>query len=532
MRPRPKVKRIKNLSHSRVNGVVNGCPTKLGYESIYEGSGREAEPYWLAGGGAQHYAVEQILKSTVAKRQPLDPKLVDQKLDRWLKHVWAVLMSYRPSRQFSGKINRIMWIPDEEREGLDDKAYQKVVQARMYPYLAKARAGLKSVLLQCTLPSPFLKTGVEVKLDKLLYLDSPTKQGLKIPVFGSIDRVDKRTDKRFIVSDYKSGNFRHYLREQLMANGQLLIYHAAMKFVWNREPVAHYLISLNPSSADLARFGSATLDQPQYKLLAEIRFEDQFPELVRLYDDVWQMIRLLGSEPASREEKKLHQSWVPTSQIGLRAGLHNHVRQGRLIPNISRQCDFCPAKARCQQDNAQDWLEYRDRMRLGNIAEPMPKLSEEFLDPFEELRFARDIFSDLKDEENFRVQVEMFARSRSPLRNYRLKARDWEDMGFFTPKKIKAILSRVPALIPVYNSEPCPCKSTGRVPPFLASKFLELYFEREDFKKVQEAQGKKRSGVGEDRVKELFNSEVVNGLLSQCPIEDCPFAKEKKFKVG
>jgi hypothetical protein len=287
-------------------------------------------------------------------------------------------------------------------------------------------------------------------------------------------------------------------------------------------------VSLNIYKDDVEKYGAKALDLERYRAQAKIRFNEHFPELMREFNDVWAVLNFLAFPPKTVEDQKYMESWRPLSANGWKMGLFYHVAEKRLIPNICRHCGMCPAQSQCQEDNPEDWQEYWRKQKFGNIVENENIIPEDWLDPFEKLD---QPLVEIKKADSDNIQMSFFdnlpeKKTKSPLKNHNLKAKEWKELGFFTAKEWLAILRKMHEIIPVHNGTICPCKKTQRIPAFFLEEARKFFEERENHKQAQEAEGKTRSGKGEDKVKDLFDSEVIRELLKNCPVEGCPFAKK------
>ncbi|HYE22429.1 MAG TPA: PD-(D/E)XK nuclease family protein [Verrucomicrobiae bacterium] len=517
-----------NLSYSRLSSFF-ACAARSGYEGFYDGFKRTASPYWLIGGGAVHYIVGKTLELSVLKGRTLDKDGVEKILRHAKGHLFQVLSGKLPPRGHEDRPSRlqtVMWMGEDERLAMEEDKYQKIVDERMWKYINHALSGIKAVALRCSIKSPFPKTLIDIKLGEAVSITSPRNPLIKIPIWGEIDLLEWHPSGFWIVTDWKTGSFNNFLADDLEGSEQMLIYNMGTRALYGVDPGISYFVSLNVFANDIAKHGAAVLEQERYRVQAKIRFEEQFPELVREMDDVWAVLNYLAYPPLTFEDKREREEWQPSSAKGQRYSLKLHVEQNRLLPNIGRQCGMCPARKQCQEDNSEDWKIYNTRQHLGNVVEPITTLPEDWIEPNyfpldeekSEVRLAEVIA--------FRGQQLRLVGRSSVLKRHTLKAREWDARGFFTIKKMVATLRMMKSLIPLYKGEACPCKKTERLPLFFMPYAYDFYRENEEHKRRQEEQGKTRSGEGSNKVRNLFDSETVRNILKFCPIENCPFANQ------
>ncbi|MDP2735308.1 MAG: PD-(D/E)XK nuclease family protein, partial [bacterium] len=373
------------------------------------------------------------------------------------------------------------------------------------------------------------RTLAGVEFNQRLLLDSPRDVRIKIPVWGEIDILEERSEGGIIITDLKTGNFGSFLQDELEGNEQMLIYWRAVRELYGVDPLITYFVSLSIPSADVDQYGAAALELDQYRVQAKIRFEEHFPELLNEMDDVWAVLTFLSLTSYSEEEWAARDSWEPRSALGLRMGIKRHLAEDRLIPNISRFCAMCPARAQCELDNPEDWRKYAELQKLGNVVDPPCKIPEEWVDPLQgqngHLLNIEETSGATAGPEQLQLYPQRPIAGRSPLRNHTLKAKEWRDLLFFTPKEIIAIVRLMHERIPVCNGQVCPCKRTNRISAAFLTKAAEFFVERETHKQAQEAEGKTRSGTGKDKVKDLYDSQALLEILKDCPVEGCPFAE-------
>lgn len=521
-----------NLSHSRVTGFF-GCPARLGYEGIYDEFRRLSSPYWLPGGAAVHYIVDWMIKKFPAQGKLLLESDIDKVIMRRAKgHIWAVLSGKTPPKGHDDpptRIQSIFWMSEEEKSGYTEAELTKEISERTWRYINKQLNGIRAIALRCTQPSPFIRTipGERFQIE----LTSPRDPEIKIPVWGELDVNEQHQSNGLMITDFKTGSFDHYLQQDLEGNEQMMIYWLAIREKYHVDPLIAYFVSLTVYKDDLDKYGPAVLEQDKYRVHARINFEKHFPEMLNEFDDVWAVLNFLAHPPETAEARMERDAWEPRSALGIKADMKRHVVERRLIPNIGRQCGMCPARSQCQSDNNEDWEDYRNRQKLGNVVDQLVNIPEEWMDPANkpDVKLFGTEDPEILPETG---QLHLFDVRRpvrvSPLKKYKFSAKEWKERGSFTPKEWLAILRRMHELIPVDNGEVCPCKRTERIQSFFLNGVQAFFSERELHKLAQEKEGKKRGGKGDEKVKELYNSNVVRELLAQCTVEECPFSRKKK----
>ncbi len=196
-------------------------------------------------------------------------------------HLWRVLLGQVPSRGHSdpkSHLDAIMWVSHEEKQTLSSNEFEEKVQERRVKYISSALSGIRAAALRCTVPSPFAIVKNGVRFQRLVNLVSPRDSRIIIPVLGEIDVLEQEIRTRnLIITDFKTGKFNHFLQETLEGNEQMLIYWHGVRELYKVDPIVAYFVSVNVYKSDVDKYGPATLEQPQYKVLARIRYEEHFP---------------------------------------------------------------------------------------------------------------------------------------------------------------------------------------------------------------------------------------------------------------
>lgn len=522
-----------NSSHSRVKALFS-CASRLGYEGMYENAKRTGSPYWLPGGTATHKIIDNLLQKTVVQGRVLEQDELPEFLDSARKFLWMVLSAKCPPGGPGDRPSRLLtiyWMSEEEKAKLTEVQYQKFVRERMSKYINQVMNGIEAVALRCMVPSPFVRTVTADRFDGKLLLQSPRDPSIRIPVYGEIDVLEFLASGHIALTDWKTGNFNNYLQTDLYGEDQMVLYSKWVLDRYGKLPDVAYFVSLNVYRSDLQKYGPATLELPRYRVHAVIDFEEHFPELVREIDDFWTVLNFLAHPPLTAKERKEREAWQPGSAEGKRLDIKRHVIQGRLCPSIGRQCGMCPYQySNCRVDNDEDWQEHERLQKIGNVVDPFVVLPDVWVDPLQEV-LAKLPAPRKKDEaDEGPIQFKLWGKemkSRSPLKNFKFSAADWKNRGFFTAKEMIAQIRRMKAIIPVDNGVVCPCKRTERIPAFLIKAVHEFFFERETHKHRQELEGKTRSGTGELKLRDLYDSRTVRELLRDCDVEECPFRKAK-----
>jgi hypothetical protein len=516
-----------NLSHSRLKNFM-ACATRAGYESFYDGRSDLGVPYWLVGGTATHYIVDQLIEKTVASGNVLGLESVDKIVLNARAHLRQALSGKIPPKGHQESISRlkvIMWMTPEEKEGMAEAEYKEFVDGRMWRYIHGVLPAIRAVALRCAVSSPFKETHNAIRFDKKVNLVSPRNPNIRIPLYGEIDLAEINQQGGWIITDWKTGKLDYFNKEELEGNGQMLVYYHGIRELFGVFPWVSYFVSLNIYKDDVEKYGAAVLERERYRLQAEIRYHEHFPELLREMDDVWAVLNFLAYPPRDATEQLERDSWWPSSAIGVKSGLRRHLDQNRLIPSIGKHCGMCPARQLCQEDNPEDWQEYRLKQKLGNVVEPVMEFPEEWVEP-DHMPVKPHSTQEVEDANAYSGQQrKLFALGR-PLQRHKLKSKQWKALGFFTPKEIVGQLNKMVDLIPLTpKGEMCPCKKTRRIPEFFVPHAVKFWFERENHKIAQELEGKTRSGEGKDKVRDLYDSQTVRELLRFCRVPDCPFAE-------
>ena len=507
-----------NLSVSRLHAFF-GCPARSGYESFYEGQRIKAVPFWLPGGTAVHSIDDQMIKESVEAGRIFTAEEVTEKVESARKKLWLVLMGKIPPKGFDPKrIQDIMWMPEEERQRLDQDILEKRIRERISRYINQVLNGIKAMAMRCSVPSPFEKvqSGVGFKLDLL----SARNSSIRIPVWGEIDLLEWLSGRQVVMTDWKTGNFNNFLQEDLEANDQMLVYWFAVREMFGIDPLAAYFVSVNVYKSDLERYEAATLEQQQYRVQARIRFHEHWPELLREFDDVWAVLNFLAYPAKTPEQQREQDNWEPSSEKGRRFGFKHLVQQQRLIPSIGRHCGMCPAKSWCQADNAEDWEVYNRNQKLGNVVDKPMIIPEEWVNPLdrEDLPLALEVVE--SQNEPLHPQLRLFGHSRK-LNRSKLAAKDWKALGFFTARELEATLRYMKSIIPVVGGHQCPCAKTDRLPAYFLPYAYKFFLERSEHKLQQ-------ADAGNQKVRDLYDSRVVCELIKDCPVPGCIHSRKQE----
>ena len=535
------VKDPHNLSFSRLEGFF-ACAFRLGCEkNVFSGIRLPSVPYWLPGGTATHDIATDLLARTLGAGKTLSRTDIDEEVRKAKGKLAAVLTCKLPSKGHDlTRIQQIDWMSPEEKLSISDEEYQKRIKARMWKYINQVSVGIRALADMCAYPSPFRQLHLAKRFGSVVNLTSPRDPSIKIPVWGEIDLLEETREGDFIIKDWKTGSFGHYLSTDLQAHGQMVLYWHAVRELFGKDPLIAFFVSLSVFRSDFEEFGAKVFELDRYKAAAVVDYDTHFPELVREMDDVWAVLTFLAY-PKDLLAQAERESWEESSAKGKKFLMRRHLDQKRLIPTIGRHCGMCPARQLCVQHNPQDWEEYRQKQKLGNVVEPLASpLPDDWFDP-DHSQVEPLTLSELEEANAHPGQQVHLLKLGKPLQRYSLKAKDWKRLGFFTPVELVAQIKKMHALIPLTpKGEMCPCRKTNRLPEFFLPKAVEFFFEREHHKQVQELEGKTRNGVGKEKVRDLYDSQVVRKLLAHCRVPGCPFpglceqeeeAKQEEFTL-
>lgn len=539
-----------NLSHSRVSTFMY-CPWLAGVGNhMFEKVELPHIPSWQAGGKAGHDRIQALLQRTLKQRVLLPQEEVDDVVGGAVAYISAVLAARVPIDGFDPKnLKEIYWLPFEEKQRKEARGeYAQYVRSKIREYIGGSgdKGGIKyairAIADRCTKQEAlerFEWMETELSFPSDFHLVSPRDRKKKMPVMGFIDVLEKVRGDGLVITDWKSGNFDHFVKKELIGNRQMLLYWAAVKEMFGAYPSAAFFVSLSVPYWAYERYGAAVLEQDRYRKQAIIDFPNQWDELVREFDDVWAVWSFVAhmQDPVKeKEERATREAWEPGSKLGKEVNLKLNVLQGRFRPICGSGCAICTANRWCRDHpaNKKDWEIYESKQSLGNVVNPIIPIPSEWLDPSPPLEILPLKVAD--EEKAPDPQFEMFSKpvrkSNPPIKG-QLKPKDLEAFAA-KPEGILALLRLMMKNLPIPPSIVCPCMQLDMIPLFLIQGVREFHFEREAWKRAQVLDGKKRSGKDlsrKDKVKELYDSDTVRELCDRnavlniypkCKVQNCP----------
>jgi hypothetical protein len=405
-----------------------------------------------------------------------------------------------------------MWLPMSLQQQLSSADQSKAIANIKRSILFSIEAAFKAVAKLCTLPKHHEQIFLEYDFSKEnITLPNLYEEGEVIPIHGLIDRLDKLRDGGYIISDWKTGKKSRFSVESLKNNRQMLMYANAINTLFGAYPKACYIVSLDVSK-DLVESSPANLlETPDYRLLAEINPEKQLPELIRLYNDVWYLLRRIHLQ--NTHQAPIQTDWEPISTEGQKHRLQDNLAANRLIAKPGRECDMCPAKLRCQQEHTEEWSEWNKKHLPGTyeefLASPYADLPETDLEssPVSTPALPKPEIPQLS-------LFDISGKTPSPLKNGKLKDKELRASGMYSAKQILAMLNKLSGFIPPVNGQLCPCRKTERIPIQFLTSLPELLTEVENHKTTND--------------KPLYTSQVVLELIKSCNVTGCPHTCKKE----
>lgn len=290
------------------------------------------------------------------------------------------------------------------------------------------------------------------------------------------------------------------------------MYAHALKQMHGVYPKACYIVALDVTKNLVESSPAQLLESPDFRFLAEINPEEQLPELFKLYNDVWYLLRRLHLQ--NTHQVQIQTDWEPLSVEGKKHNLQENLSTNKLIAKPGRECDMCPAKLRCQKDNSGVWSEWNKKH--------LPGTYEEFLaSPYPDLPFPdalQDADAKVQTEEISQPTLfELTGSKPSPLKNGKLKDKELRASGMHSTKQILAMLNKLSGFIPPVNGQLCPCRKTQRIPLQFLVMLPVLLKEEADHKDVNP--------------KPLYTSQTVLELIKSCSVPGCPHSCKSEEKV-
>lgn len=494
------------LSHASdtLIGQILTCEAQLGYSRFQEKSLDWQTPFYFISGRIVHEGCEEIVK----KYESIGP--YDAQQDGLLNS-----LNVKASLRLNQKIGpeqreNIMWIPISLQQTLSASDQAKAIANIKRSTLLSINSAFSAVAKLCTLPKHHQQIWLEYDFSNLnISIPNLYDESHPIPIHGLIDRLDK-TPTGYIVSDWKTGKKSRFSVGALKNNRQMLMYAYAIKQLFGEYPIASYIVSLDVTKSLVDSSPANLLESPDFRFLAEINPEEQLPELFRLYNDVWFMLKHLHQQNIGQEPIKT--DWVPLSKLAQAQNLQENLSSNKLLARPGRECDMCPAKLICQQDNVDVWSEWNKKHLPGSY--------EEFLsNPYQDVPEPDNGGIEIPNTtlvENQNSQLDLFdltGKKPSPLKNGKLKDKELRASGMYSAKQILAMLNKLSRFIPPVNGQLCPCRKTERIPLRFLTSLPNLLLELQDSK---------------DNNKPLYTSQVVMELVKSCPVPGCPHNCKKE----
>ncbi len=499
-------KLITHLSDTRVGRVLT-CPALFGYEGFEPKPYDWQTPFYFISGRIVHEGVEEIVQRYV-EIGPYDAEA------EGLVKTLTVRASLRINQKIlPEKKENIMWLPISLTQTLAQSSQSKAIANIKRSVIFNTEAAFKAVAKLCTLPVHHTQTWLELDFSKHnVTVPNLFSSGDTIPIKGVLDRLDKLPNGDYIISDWKTGKKSRFTENSLKNNKQMLMYAHALKQMHGVYPKACYIVSLDVTK-DLVDSSSAhLLETPDFRFLADINPEEQLPELFRLYNDVWYMLKQLHLQ--NTHQSPIQTDWVPLSIEGKKHNLQENLSANKLIAKPGRECDMCPAKLSCQQDHKDVWSEWNKKHLPGTYVEFLanPYLDLPIPDGEKEISTLEEIVITPQP-----TLFELTGSKPSPLKNGKLKDRELRASGMYSPKQILAMLNKLAAFIPPVNGQLCPCRRTERIPLQFVLVLPDLLSENDQHKATSE--------------KPLYTSQTVLELIKSCTIKGCPHACKNEEEV-
>lgn len=448
------------------------CEQRFAFERLIEDVPFVPTPIQLVFGTVVHKAHERMWRHVLTGKNSLQPSIVNY----WLMFLNQIFDGRHGPEGESTAPLAIRWLTPAEQSGLTEQEINEKIEEKKKKYRGTAYLAFRALYLECTAPSPFVRTEVEYDFShRNITIKSPLGT-VEYAVSGRIDRIQFRPNDDYIVLDLKTGAAR-YQRDELIGNIQMTMYQYACQKIFGRPPKQMFIQPTSLSKEFLQKHQEKALEQR--RIPVEIREDPiHFENLALLIEDVRDALNFVID--ADRYSDKEKNEWQPSSNWGRMARFTDNVSQGRFVPRIGLWCEFCPFLELCQKVNADDWQAYRQSL------ESEGKKLEPAIEP-------------LSQETPAAGQKSLFhpARPKSkylPKSERQIKEELKESKHFITLREAKTLPAKIQKLIPLKNGRPCPCRRHGFVP----------YFLLENFRKYKE------------------NKITLVDLINNCPYSECP----------
>ncbi len=511
------------LSASSAEAILN-CPAQFFFESALDTGFKFPKHPASVYGQAQHYINEQLI-NRMWKNGPLPLSDKERTVAQWTGFLWAVFLGTEvlPSRTPES----IQWLSADEML-LPESKQQKIVSDRMGMYVRRGEAATEAMYYLCTKQATAVEIITEKRFDTTI--ESTITPGQQIKVMGYMDLVSRYPSGRVTVIDWKTGRRSAFTLQKILQHTQMLLYSYAIKEEFGVVPDT-FIVSQDVSmkqvremAEDLDKVQNLLMTDPYLIRIPMINYELQVPELIELFSEVWYVLSNLINPPQSLMAMQEVSLWTPKTTIGKLVNLEENLRQSRPIPLISPACDYCNAKAMCKQFNAADWEDYHEKQARARPASIIPR----------PVGSRTAIIAQSVPSVPEGANLTLFPEAPTQLLTKRWrKAADkinWIKLGFI---KVKAssekLVKQVWEYIPRHWSGAiCPCVEGKWVWSELLNHADELQTEKDKHKQVQMG-SRQRDAKGKlVPLKPLRRSQVINELITMCPVGNCPHSNRSQ----
>lgn len=514
---------LRNLSASRIE-AFNVCVAKLFYEYLLKGFDWPIHPGTLVG-KIIHAACEELLNKMLAQGAlPLDE--IDAVVKSWVNRSFGV---FNGTGTISGiDPLPIQWLYGRELAELEPSEQLKIIAERKGKQAYAVGSAVRAFYYLCSAGTTAVKLEVEQRVD--CFIDSTVNPGVKIPLIGYIDLLAHYLGGNKAVFDWKTGSKKN-LTKKISDNTQMLVYTHYVYEKYGVLPSAH-LVSLEvfPSSfadKDIPQLQKMLLRDP-FLIKVDVNYNEQIDDFRQEASEIWYVLNTLINPPATEIEKQMAQAFVPQSVNGRLKRYERHVREGRPVPNVGcMACEYCPAKALCQQDNKADWQSYfqhQDQIQLHADAVMEDELVSE----------VQQAIKPLPQTGQLRLFPEMPLSKVEKRQAKRIDAYNWHKAGFIkidkrSTKEAKKVFSLVPRH---WTGDLCPCKQGEWLWTELLDLHPEIAEEEKQYTDLQRADRKSGKLPKGSKLKPLLKSVHVEQKITECPLEKCqhrcnPYPKTK-----
>ncbi len=508
-----------SLSASSVEAILS-CPSQFFFESILDlGFKFPLHPASVYG-QVIHYVNEQLLLR-MWKDGPLPLSDKDRTVKAWTNFLWAVYLGTEvlPNRSPQS----IRWLTEREQL-LDKKKQDKIVSERMASYVRKGATAIEAMYYLCTKHATAFEMIPEYRFD--IMLDSTITPGKQFKVMGFMDLLSRYPSGRVTVIDWKTGRRSAFTLQKIMQHTQMLLYSYVVKQRFGVVPNT-YIVSQDLYPKDLSDLGD-DLEKKQNLLMSDpflIRvpmqnYEQQEPELLELFSEVWYVLSNLISPPKTVVDQKVLDEWQPKTAVGRLVNLQENLRQRRPLPVISPACDYCNAKAMCMQCNQADWEHHFHQQGFAKLSRDgaSAKATAEAV-AIQLAKVPVGVNYSLFEGAPQKHLGKAWKRATAKL--------NWIKLGFVKVKSSSTKLVRdLWKLIPRHTSgQLCPCVEGKWLWSNIVNHSQQVDEERQKHKQLLLKNRQRDSSGKLIPIKPFRKSFVVGQLIESCPVGSCPHRK-------